>query len=131
MTSMAQKPIALKYKDAKDFSEGLACVSKGEKYGYVDTAGKVAIPLEFDAENIDIILLDMDEYMRPYYRENTALNFNEGMAIVNKKGKWGYIDKTGKVIVPIKYKVIGTPCDDMVMVGKSKYGFLPKPEIKK
>ena len=33
--------------------------------------------------------------------------FVEGIAKVEKDGKWGFIDKNGKVVVPIMYDFIG------------------------
>lgn len=30
--------------------------------------------------------------------------FSEGLAAVNQRGKWGYIDHSGKVIIPLNYK---------------------------
>lgn len=58
------------------FSEGLAGVEVGDKYGYVDKTGQYVINPQFDA----------------------AFPFNEGLAMVNIGGKIGYIDKTGKYI---------------------------------
>ena len=63
------------------FSEGLAAAKKDEKYGYVDTSGKVMIPFEYDGVG----------------------SFNEGLAAVEKDGKYGYIDTSGKVIVTFEY----------------------------
>ena len=48
------------YEDAQAFSEGLAAVQKGGKWGYIDTDGEVVIPFEYDI----------------------AFIFNEGLAVV-------------------------------------------------
>jgi len=90
------------YAQASDFSEGLAAVSQnaevlfqddmdpmeyafstGEKdlWGYIDTAGKVTIPFQF----------------------NRAGRFSCGVARVRQNGKWGYIDKSGQFIIPPRY----------------------------
>ena len=70
------------------FSEGLAVVRELAlddpefpfRYGYVDTSGAMVIPPQFRG----------------------AFDFSEGLAAVAVMGngatKWGYIDKTGKVI---------------------------------
>ena len=74
------------------FSEGLAVVLDvaEKKYGYVDTKGKAAIPLSFDGAN----------------------GFSEGLAAVGMcfpEGKneiverWGYIDKTGNLVIEPEY----------------------------
>jgi len=103
--------IPFEYDMAYPFKEGLAVVSKGGewtqdgyingKYGYIDKTGKIVVPLEYDS----------------------AESFNEGFAVVSKDGKWrsaqdhkgyvnnfysdakyGYIDKTGKIIAPLIYE---------------------------
>lgn len=78
--------------DYQGFSEGLAPVwdSKLKKYGFIDSQGTWAIAPRFDQAN----------------------GFHEGRAVVSIEGKddtgWptrklGAIDKTGKLIVPLKY----------------------------
>jgi hypothetical protein len=62
------------YDGARSFSEGLAAVKKGEKWGYIDKAGAVVVAPRFDE----------------------ALSFSDGFAAVKTQGKWGYIDKKGK-----------------------------------
>lgn len=66
-----------------EFGDGL-CVgvkfSKEESkwyYGYADKKGKLAIPCEFEK----------------------AYKFEDGMALVQKDGKWGYIDTNGNWII--------------------------------
>lgn len=52
------------------------------RWGFLNTAGILVIDPVFD----------------------DVTPFSEGLAAVNQKGKWGYIDHTGKVIIPINYK---------------------------
>ena len=58
-----------------------------KKYGYADAKGAIAIKPQFDK----------------------ALNFSEGMAaVMNKDGyteKWGFIDTTGKLVIPATYRL--------------------------
>jgi hypothetical protein len=70
---MAIRP---QFSGAKTFSEGLAPVSKGNKWGYIDQSEKVVINFEFEK----------------------AEPFSEGLAEVWIGNKYGYIDKTGKYI---------------------------------
>jgi hypothetical protein len=87
------------YEDAYGFSEGLARVDKNNMRGFIDKIGKEVIPLN-------------------YYIG--AQDFSEGLAAVcggdyqiydEKSGrptygddcKWGFIDKTGKEVIPFKY----------------------------
>lgn len=64
-----------------DFSEGLIVAQKGEKFGFVDSTGKVAIPFDYE----------------------WACAFQNGVAWVQKKGLYGFIDKSGKTVIPFKY----------------------------
>lgn len=65
------------------YAEGLAPAKKGDKYGYIDLNGKWII--------------------KPTY--SGAEKFNKGLAAVSKgplfESEWGFIDKEGKVVIPI------------------------------
>lgn len=63
------------------FSEGLAGMYDGKKWGYITKTGKVAVPFIYDE-------------IRP---------FREGLAGVQKNGKWGFINASNKTIIPFKY----------------------------
>jgi bifunctional DNA-binding transcriptional regulator/antitoxin component of YhaV-PrlF toxin-antitoxin module/uncharacterized protein YdeI (BOF family) len=68
--------IPCKWIQANDFSEGLAMVGD-KKCGYIDKTGHVVIPCK---------------WKRTY-------SFSEGLAYVqDDNGKYGYIDKTGKIV---------------------------------
>lgn len=56
------EPISPKYEDARSFSEGLAAVKQGGKWGYIDTDGKTVISFQYDM----------------------AQRFSEGLAVVGK-----------------------------------------------
>lgn len=67
------------YKDASSFSEGMACV--------VMENGK---PQFIDKNNKILFTVDKAE---------SCFGFKDGLARVKIKGKWGFIDNTGKVVV--------------------------------
>ncbi|MCI9671794.1 MAG: hypothetical protein HFF49_09655 [Lawsonibacter sp.] len=96
--------IPLDYGRAHSFSDGLAVVGvhsgyemddySGEyvqthKYGFIDTTGKVVIPMIYDS-----VSFNWTDY-------NKA--FNDGAAAVAKDGKLGLIDRAGNIVVPLKY----------------------------
>lgn len=67
--------------------DNLICVGSQEKYGYIDTTGKLVIPYQFDS----------------------ALSFSEGLACVGKNApgelnasEFAYIGKTGKIVIPYR-----------------------------
>ena len=100
--------IDFKYEYAYSFSEGLAAVIIKDgvnelgygtyKYGFIDKTGKVVIDFKYDTD---------------LKYNNTVGSFSEGLAAVgikdgvNKSGyatyKYGFIDKTGKVVIDFKY----------------------------
>jgi WG containing repeat len=69
-----------KYCATGDFAEGLSSRKSGDKFGFVDQAGKQIIEPKFD-----------------FVRQ-----FSDGLAAVRVGGKWGYIDKAGKMAVPLR-----------------------------
>jgi len=60
---------------------GLSLVGKDKKYGYVDKAGSIIVPVEY----------------------NEGFTFNGGYAAVRKDSKWAYLDSTGKFITEFLY----------------------------
>jgi hypothetical protein len=59
----------LRFDGVGDFSGGLAPAKIGDKWGYIDTAGRLVIARMFDS----------------------ARSFSEGLAPVQDGVKWGYI----------------------------------------
>ncbi len=57
--------------------------SEGEYFGFIDSeTGETLIPFLYDS----------------------AFGFLDGLAIVNKDGDWGMIDKSGAYVIPMKYQ---------------------------
>jgi|GEM_PF-1112019 KWG Leptospira. len=113
----------LAFEDAGTFSEGLAAVKKDGKWGYIDTAGRLAIPFQFDA-------FDNRHYARMRFSSNRAWVRKGGMTalidrsghtvaltdypsalpftcnralVVNQSGRIGYVDTLGAVRIPLMY----------------------------
>jgi hypothetical protein len=70
-----------RFRDAKDFAEGLAPIGDGNRWGYVNSNGNITVPLQYQ----------------------NAEPFSEGLAGVQRDGKWGYIDHSGVLVVPPTY----------------------------
>lgn len=96
-----------------DFSEGLAAVSKNDKYGFIDTKGKVVIEPKYE----------------------WASSFSDGLAIVSTEGLYGAIDKQGKTVIPFEYESLGDFQDGFAAAARppkdpedyeSKYGLINK-----
>ena len=53
--------------------------------------------------------------------------YYEGLASVKLNGKWGFIDKTGKEVIPIKYDNAGSFSERLASVKlNDKWGFIDK-----
>lgn len=109
--------VPAKYDYCYNFSEGLARISIYKPYikpgeensvylsGYINEAGKLVIPIKYDTG--------------PYHFGS----FKEGMVPVYKNGKFGYMDKLGKVTIPYLYESAGDFNDGLAVVSKNnKYG---------
>ena len=82
----AQLAIEAVWADAGDFHEGLARVSDGEKWGYINTDGSVAIDLTWDIAN---------DFCEGYAAVATVVSGTENQ--VPDTQTWYLIDKTGEV----------------------------------
>jgi len=146
---------------AESMHEGLAVIGKDGKYGYMDKSGKIVIPPKYisadgfsggvaivkieteDGEKQGVIdktgkwLFDLDykilrsDYSKPfengtaiiytsekYYNKDWDFDFNE---------KYGFINKSGKIIVAPKFDEVTDFHGDRAAVRKgSKWGFINK-----
>jgi len=85
MNNSLQIAVQLTYTRAGDFSEGLAAVRVGDKWGYIDRAGKRVIPPQFRTAE-------------PFYGGLALVNRPAGAATAAWKPDTGYIDRTGTFI---------------------------------
>ncbi len=87
----------------------------GLKFGFINQAGKIVIPLVYDRA------MDFKEGLAPVALGNYDIGF-----------KYGFINKTGKVIIPIKYNDINSFSEGMAKAGMdngktgNKYGYIDK-----
>lgn len=113
-----------KYSDVKPFSDGLAAVEvaqeSGEKlWGFINNKGEFVIKPQYVIVNSFAdklaLVLPKDGTRKVFIdrRGNVAIShqkswrfaasFSEGLAPVTSKGKWGYIDITGKIVIEPKF----------------------------
>ncbi len=108
------------YEQAFDFSEGLAFVFKknGSKRGVIDHNGKWVIEPKFSigirfSEGVAIIddyptpRMYIDRSGKPVIQKTDLYtpggDFHEGLAVFEKDGKVGFIDKFGQIRIPAQY----------------------------
>ena len=103
--------IPLKYNGAGDFSEGLAFVSENNSSwkGFIDKNGKRALDFK-------------------YLVEDDKPKFKEGLVVVlNDNGKYGYMNRNGRMIVPCQFDEARNFSDGLAAVrDHEKLGFVDK-----
>lgn len=84
------------YWDADFFEEGYACVgNKEEKFGFINTKGDTIIDFIYD---------------------ESFGSFSKGLADVTLNDSCGYIDKNGKVVIPLNYETCYPFLSDLAVV---------------
>jgi hypothetical protein len=111
--------LPMKFTQADSFSEGLAAVHIGERGGFIDHKGKIMFEAPFDVSwgfhegfvlvksKLKMIYLDRTgrRLATPPLDDNSSGgSFSEGLAAVEINGLWGYIDKTGKLVIPATFR---------------------------
>lgn len=113
-----------RFREASEFSQGLACVKIMRKYGYINLKGELAIKPQFlEARDFvqgraAVCIAEEKEGRKwgfinrkgqwaipPIY--NRVYSFSEGLSAVKKGDKWGYIDKKGEIKLPFKFDSAG------------------------
>jgi WG containing repeat len=67
-----------------DFSEGLAEVKVGDKWGFINRVGETVVVPQFDCTG----------------------KFSEGLASVRIGHQWGAIDPTGQIVIPLQFDLL-------------------------
>jgi hypothetical protein len=112
--------IPVQFDDASSFSEGLAFVRlAGEKdYGYIDKSGAFAIPPQFGhawrfnegfatvgtaITGTYGIIKKSGEFLVPIMYDEVYSEWPDGLLKVSRDGLAGFIDRTGKEVIPCQY----------------------------
>jgi hypothetical protein len=98
------------YDEAGEFKEGLAPLSIDDKFGFINKQGK------FICERI----------------YHGAGSFVQGLSCVQleKDGKWGYADKTGKLVIPYQFESTSDYIDDQEELNELISGLKKKYKLK-
>lgn len=120
--------------------DGLCIVGLNKKYGFIDRTGKEIIPLKYDRaysfyKGTATVLykgvygfVDKvgNEYLFPQYDTSSYL-FEDDLCPVSSKGKWGYINKKGIEVIPLKYNECKEFSEGLAAVKlNNKWGFINK-----
>jgi len=111
--------LPMTFTQADSFSEGLAAVHDGKQGGFIDHGGKMVFKAEFDVswgfhEGLALVkshlkMAYLDRAGRrlptpPLDDNSSGASFSEGLAAVEIGGLWGYVDKSGKLVIPATFR---------------------------
>lgn len=108
-----------KYNEMQWYSEDMLPVREGNRWGFFDAEGRLAIKPQFNGvrrfnDGLAGVFVDHkwgfidktgEMAIAPAYDNIDC--FFEGLASVEVDGKWGFIDKTGKMVIEPHYKGVG------------------------
>ena len=86
--------------------DGIALAMLNGKFGYVDKAKKVIVPVIYD--NVDIFGRPLEVSVGDFYRSIYSYKGDwRGIAMsVQRDGKWGFVDINGGEMIPCKYDLV-------------------------
>ena len=104
------------YDEIVERDKGYWLVKKGEKYGMLKD-GKVLLPVEYDSigwfyDGVSEVSKDGKSYFfsqtggfLTLESDASAIgNFSDGLGIIEKNGFVGFVDNTGKTVIPCQYR---------------------------
>src|ERR1041384_6279820 len=114
--------IPMKFQLADEFYEGLAAAHLGATSGFIDHKGRFVFNAPFDVSwgfSEGVVLVKSKLKMFYYDLTGRRLqtpplddnyyghSFHEGLAAVQIKDKWGFMDKTGRLVIPAEFIDVG------------------------
>ena len=129
-----------KYKLKFPFDENSYVAAKGKKWGVIDNKENVIIPFKFKVvSEIDdkgyIMVTNKDgkrgfinkegRFIIPYFKQGIIIGgFDDDRALIGIgeqfKETWGYMDRTGKTVIPLQYKKAEGFIDGLAIAGNDK-----------
>lgn len=128
-----------KYDDLREFNEGLAACNLRGLWGYIDKAGNEVIPARFrtvktfsegiaiaqDLNNRFHLMDSKGQVIADSLELDDASKFLEGKSVINTGDLYGYMDKSGKIVIEPTYLTAKPFSAGLAMVQvENKYGLI-------
>jgi len=131
------------YDFARDYVNAITMVKSADKWGVLDSIGKILIPCDYDQidflENTDNSILKVSKEQQKYGLIDTLGQvtvslmydelgeFREGRLAVRKGNKWGFVDKHGREVIPCRFTKVNNFSEGFATVKlSSKWGIINK-----
>jgi len=132
------KPVTPFFHWAFEFSEGLAAVQSGQKWGYINKKGDTKIAFQFDAaypfsDGLAVVGVGprFDQLKKTYIDKSGKVlfpptfnhlgAFGDGLGAaqqpIERGGKWGFVDRSGQFVIPPKFDSAGMFSEGLCAVG--------------
>lgn len=111
-----EKPNVSGYDSVRCLKDGLALAKKNNRYNLLDKSGQVVTELTYDVRYYDIG--DFEGGLAKIEKHNGSSADITGTFQIRSSGLYGFIDKTGKVVIPIEYDDVDVFSGGMVRVKK-------------
>lgn len=122
--------ISPRFYAASNFSEGLAAVRSGGRYGYINSRGNFVIPARFDyalpfSKGMAKVyvhgkpfFIDQrgNKLFRHHYKDIGEFNSYDCAVVVAKSGKFGVINRKGRLVADTAFAEIGEFVDGTAIV---------------
>lgn len=128
--------------NVSNFQNGLLLVKIGNKWGYMNTEGKMAIPAVYDSGNDfnggfaavrkgdNLFVLDPKGKESPIDKMVMDVGeFSEGLAPVSKiDGKSGFVNEKGELVIPMEFESVGAFVEGLAWAKTTdrKVGYIDK-----
>lgn len=125
------------YEDASAFRDGYAPVKQYERWGMIDHSGRMVLPTRYEIMTAmqDTLFFAGDENgmalfdgrMEPLtgFVYTWAGEFSDGRVPVMRNGKYGFLDRKGREVIPCSYEETGGFRMGRTMVRKgNRYGII-------
>jgi hypothetical protein len=89
------------FDQALPFVEGIAAVQVKAGFGFINHTGKWVIPPQFSLVPLASPWLSLGPLCLP--ASSSPHYFSEGLAVVANRKQWGYIDPSGKLLIPPQF----------------------------